>query len=119
MKTSSSKAKGRRLQNWVRDQLLALFPNLKGHITCATMGETGADIKLSPTAYKIIPYEIECKNKETGFTAVYDAYKQASQHGTALPLVVIKQNHEKPLVILDATDFFKDLEYMYRLEGSR
>lgn len=110
MKTSSSKAKGRRLQNWVRDQLLALFPNLKGHITCATMGETGADIKLSPTAQNLLPYVIECKNKEAGFTAVYDAYEQAHNNNNGkylTTLAVIKQNHKQPLVVISADAFFE------------
>tara|TARA_R110002094_G_scaffold1910_7_gene8053 strand:+ start:504 stop:635 length:132 start_codon:yes stop_codon:yes gene_type:complete len=32
MKTSSAKAKGRKLQNWVRDQLISIFqkPNADG-----------------------------------------------------------------------------------------
>ena len=66
MKIRSRKAKGRRLQNWVRDELLSLFNNLsQDDISCAIMGETGEDIKLSNPAKKLIPYSFECKNKET------------------------------------------------------
>ena len=54
----SRKAKGRRLQNWVRDTLLKIFSNNgfldENDIKCAVMGETGADIKLSNTAKIII-----------------------------------------------------------------
>ena len=44
----------------------SLFNNLsQDDISCAIMGESGVDIKLSPKARKLIPYSIECKNKET------------------------------------------------------
>ena len=53
----SRKAKGRRLQNWVRDTLLSIFKTLDDNdISCAIMGETGEDIKLSNPAKKLIPY---------------------------------------------------------------
>ena len=49
----SRKAKGRRLQNWVRDTLLEIFTSLDSNdISCAIMGETGEDIKLSNPAKK-------------------------------------------------------------------
>ena len=48
MKTRSKKAKGRRLQNWVRDELLKRFPKLTDNdIVCAIMGERWLDFKLS------------------------------------------------------------------------
>ena len=45
----SRKAKGRRLQNWVRDALLCAFPNVKKDedVCCAIMGESGVDVKFS------------------------------------------------------------------------
>ena len=59
----SRKAKGRRLQNWVRDTLLSIFKTLDDNdVSCAIMGETGEDIKLSNPAKKLIPYSFECKN---------------------------------------------------------
>ena len=65
MKASSSKAKGRRLQDFVRDKLRGLFTKLEDDdIKAAIMGESGEDIKLSPAARKIIPYSFECKNQE-------------------------------------------------------
>ena len=108
MKTRSRKAKGRRLQNWVRDELLSLFTTLSNDdIYCAIMGESGADVKFSPLAQKIIPYSIECKNKET-FSGVYKIIEQA--HGncktTQVPLGIIKMNNLQPLAIVDAQHFF-------------
>ena len=55
----SRKAKGRRLQNWVRDELLKRFPSLnENDVVCAIMGEKGVDIKLSDKAKKFIPFAI-------------------------------------------------------------
>ena len=109
MKIRSRKAKGRRLQNWVRDELLSLFNNLsQDDISCAIMGESGVDIKLSPKARKLIPYSIECKNKET-CKGIYDIMEQ-SKHNSKLnlePIAVIKMNKVEPLVIVDAKVFFK------------
>ena len=64
MKTASKKAKGRKLQDFVRDKLRGLFNNLEeDDIKSAIMGESGEDIKLSPAARKLIPYSFECKNQ--------------------------------------------------------
>ena len=108
MKTRSRKAKGRRLQNWVRDELLSLFTTLSDDdIYCAIMGESGADVKFSPKAQKLLPYSIECKNKET-FKGIYDIIKQAQHNAkkNQVPLGIIKMNNFEPLAILDAKFFF-------------
>ena len=109
MKTRSRKAKGRRLQNWVRDELLSLFTTLSDDdIYCSIMGESGADVKFSPNAQKVLPYSIECKNKET-FKGIYDIIKQAQSNAkkNQVPLGVIKMNNFEPLAILDARFLFK------------
>ena len=105
----SRKAKGRRLQNWVRDTLLSLFPKLTDDdIYCAIMGERGVDIKLSKKAQKVIPYAIECKNKQA-LKSIYTIMGQAQYNAkeTQVPLAVIKMNQFQPLVIVDAVHFFK------------
>ena len=64
MKTASKKAKGRKLQDFVRDTLLTCFDSLEeDDIKSAIMGESGEDIKLSPAARRAIPYSFECKNQ--------------------------------------------------------
>ena len=108
MKIRSRKAKGRRLQNWVRDELLSLFKNLTDDdIYCAIMGESGADVKFSPKARKKLPYSIECKNKET-FKGIYDIIKQAQSNAkkNQVPLGIIKMNNLQPLAIVNARHFF-------------
>tara|TARA_R110000765_G_scaffold245803_1_gene347947 strand:+ start:586 stop:933 length:348 start_codon:yes stop_codon:yes gene_type:complete len=105
IRPSSAKAKGRALQNWVRDKLLSLFQTLEpDDIKAAVMGESGADIKLSPAARKQIPYKFEAKNQER--VNVWAAYKQAQGHeGGGEAVVVIKKNHHSPLAIVDAEHF--------------
>ena len=61
----SAKAKGRRLQNFVRDALRDKYSKLEeDDIKSAIMGVGGEDIVLSPAARKVIPYSFECKNVE-------------------------------------------------------
>ena len=109
MRTSSRKAKGRRLQNWVRDTLLSIFTSLDDNdLSWAIMGDTGEDIKLSKNAKKLIPYSFECKNKET-FKGIYDIISQAQNNSkvTDVPVAIIKMNKFQPLAIVDATHFLQ------------
>ena len=105
MNARSVKSKGRRLQNIVRDALRDAFPSLEQEdIKSQTMGMTGEDIVLSPIARKSIPYSIECKNQEA--VNVWKAYEQAESNCKDYePLVVIKRNRSKPLVLVDAEHF--------------
>ena len=112
MKTRSRKAKGRRLQNWVRDELLTRFKQFTDEdIYCAIMGESGVDVKFSPLAQKVLPYSVECKNKET-FKGIYDIMKQAESNAKTnyTSVGIIKMNNCEPLAIVNATHFF-DLIY--------
>ena len=111
MKTKSKKAKGRRLQNWVRDDLLKRFPKFNDNdIMCAIMRERGEDIKLSNKARKSIPISIECKNQDT-FKNLYKAYGQScyNSKGKLEPIVFVKMNQQEPLVVLDAKYFLDGL----------
>lgn len=105
MKTSSAKAKGRNLQKWTRDKILKTFQSLTSDdVRSTSMGAQGEDIQLSPQARKFIPYQIETKAYAT--FSIYKHYEQAQEHGEHEPLLVIKGNHKKPLVVIDAEKFF-------------
>jgi hypothetical protein len=103
----SAKAKGRKHQNYVRDELLKIFPELEyDDIVSTSMGVTGEDIKLSPAARKLIPYQIECKSKAK--SQVHTHYEQAKSHGDYEPLVLIKADR-KPVLAVVSWEHFKIL----------
>ena len=111
MNNQSRKAKGRFLQNLVKNRMLKLFPALtKNDIRCARIGENGSDVKLlSLTARKLFPYNIETKNRET-YKTIFKHYRQSGKHGSLERLLVIKSNRTKPLAIIDLEHFFNLLE---------
>ena len=107
MKTRSAKAKGRRLQNKIRDLLLEEFKELEpDDIRTAIMGETGEDIKLSPAARRKIPYSFECKNQEKIY--IWESLKQSEENsGDYPPDLIFKRNRSKTYVTLELEDFLK------------
>ena len=85
MKQKSRKAKGRRLQNFVRDKILKNFPHLRTKdVQCVENYAPGPDIILSKVGRKLVPYQFEIKNQEKMKT-VYDFYKQASKNSRTFP----------------------------------
>lgn len=107
MKPSSAKQKGRLHQQWTAKKMLEFAPELeKDDILSRSMGAGGEDLMLSPAARKVYPFQIECKSKAA--YSVYTDYTQAAAHGTHEPVLVIKANHKKPLVVVDAEWFFKN-----------
>ena len=53
------------------------------------------------------PYSIECKNQES--VNVWKAFEQANENsGDYQPIVVIKRNKSRPLVLIDA-EYFVEL----------
>jgi hypothetical protein len=106
---ASAKNKGRHLQKWVRDLVLKVFPKLEpDDVKSTSMGAGGEDVLLSPAARKYVPFQIECKNKAT--SQIHTYYDQAASHGNHEPLVIVKMDRHKPLAILDAEVFFKQLK---------
>ena len=110
MKTASAKAKGRKLQQLVRDTLLELHPHLTDDdIRSCPMGSNGADIQLSQAAKAEIPFDIECKARAK-IALVYDALEQAKRDNTRTPLAVIKADRRNALVVIDLQDFVQLLK---------
>lgn len=91
--------------------LLKYFPTLQqDDIRSTSMGSGGEDLQLSPAARKFLPFQIEAKSKRD--LAIQGWYEQAKEHGKHTPLVVVKKNRCKPLVIMDAEWFFKQWSYL-------
>jgi hypothetical protein len=104
----SAKAKGKRLEGWIKDQLLKWFPSLTtDDVRTTVSSETGADIKLSKKAQELVKFKFESKNRET-FKTLYSYYEQANKHeGAGSAVVVLKMNRKPALALLDAELFFE------------
>ena len=106
MRTSSRKAKGRRLQQ----QFMALLIEKLGidpeDIESRSMGAGGEDLIMSKAARNKFPYSVECKNQEK--LNIWAAWDQANGNkGLYEPLVVIKKNGVRPLIVVDAENFLE------------
>jgi len=107
MKTQSAKAKGRNLQKWVREQLIEKLEIHPEDIESRSMGAGGEDLIMARSARQKFPFSVECKNVEK--LNVWDAYEQAKSNCNGYePIVVMKKNHKKPLVVIDAEYFIKN-----------
>ena len=107
MKTSSAKAKGRKLQQCFANLLVETLAAYEEDIESRPMGSQGEDIIMGKQTRQIFPYSVECKNQES--VNVWKAYEQATENCKGYePLVVIKRNRTKPLVLVDA-EYFVEL----------
>ena len=104
MRPQSAKAKGRRLQQEFRKLLIEKLGIHPEDIESRSMGAGGEDLIMARAARHNFPYSIECKNVEK--LNVWEAYKQAKENSKDYePLVVMKKNNHKALVVLDAEHF--------------
>ena len=121
MKTSSAKAKGRKLQNWVRDKMLYQSEGTltSQDVRSTTMGAPGEDILLSTIAREVYPFTFECKNQER--VNLWDAWRQTQYHAEELKVdgcVVVSRNRQKPLAVLDAEVFIEMCDTLYNYRRS-
>ena len=112
MKTSSAKAKGRNLQNLVRDKLRSIFVGKdleEDDIKSQTMGMGGEDIVLSPAAKREIPYSFECKNTER--LNLWKALEQCESNcEDRNPVLVIKRNRSDVYAVIKFDNFLNLIE---------
>ncbi len=106
MTPQSAKSKGRVLQKKVVNSLLETFPSLtENDVRSTPMGVNGADVMLSEAAYKLFPYDVECKNKATSQLHTY--YAQAKTHGKHEPLVIVKKDRDVTLACVEWSHFLE------------
>lgn len=111
MKPQSAKAKGRNLQKWTRERLIEELDIHPEDIKSTSMGAGGEDVIMARAAREKFPYSIECKNQES--LNVWKSYEQATENsGDYEPVVFIKRNNQKPLVVVDAEYFVRLHEHM-------
>lgn len=115
MKTSSAKAKGRRAAKRVRDLLLQFSqystrldePLEEDDIKVTPSGVTGEDVQLSPRARKVYPVQFEVKNQER--LNIWEALKQAEEHGRNMPVLAFTRNREKHIYAVVKLEDLLDL----------
>lgn len=107
--TRQAKQKGRLGQQEIRDKLLEAFPEFEpDDIKSTTMGESGADIQLSPAARKKLPLSVEVKRRKAELKTVYRFMEQASRHSKQEPVVFFRSDR-KPWVVMVGLDHYIDL----------
>lgn len=115
MKPSSAKAKGRRFQQRIRDDILDRFKSELelDDVRSTSMGAPGEDIMLSPKARSILPITIECKSVKSVAAARY--YDQAAARTIGrMPVAVFKEDHGEPLAIVAWEHLLDLLELRHR-----
>ena len=112
MKIKSAKAKGRNLQNLVRDKLRSIVVGKvleEDDIKSQTMGMSGEDIVLTPSAKKVIPYSFECKNTER--LNLWKSLEQCESNcEDRNPVLVIKRNRSEVYAVVKFDNFLNLIE---------
>tara|TARA_R110002020_G_C15901320_1_gene741008 strand:+ start:106 stop:510 length:405 start_codon:yes stop_codon:yes gene_type:complete len=104
VRPSSAKAKGRKLQQWFTNKMVEILGLDAEDLESRPMGSQGEDIIMGKQSRNKFPYSIECKNQEA--VNLWKAYAQAEENCKGYePLVVLKRNRSKPLVLVDAEYF--------------
>jgi hypothetical protein len=115
---ASRKAKGRRLQQAVRQDLIEHLGIDPGDILSTAMGQSGCDLYLSPAARSIFPFGVEAKRCETISLPAW--WKQCESNASKvglIPLLVFKRNREEPLAVLRWSDLLALLQQDHRWEN--
>lgn len=110
MNTRSCKAKGRRLQNYVRDLFRHIglrYGLVDDDINAAIMGQSGTDIIFSPAAKQVFSFSIECKNVEK--LNLWEAINQAEKNTKegSIPLLVFSRNRSKNYAVIELEELLK------------
>jgi len=124
MTPHSAKAKGRRLQQKIRDVLLEYVGNTYNlnddDIRSTAMGQHGEDIQLSSKARKVLPFNFEIKNQEK--LNIWSALTQAeleSTHRDTIPVVVFKRNHSKTYLTIEFDKFINFWSEYLKLKNDK
>lgn len=101
MTPKSAKAKGRRLQQELRDLLIETFDLDPELVKCAIMGEKGMDVcVLGTTLPDPLHAAWECKAVEA--FSLYNCWKQTAENALAgrRPILVTRRNNSQAMAVL-------------------
>lgn len=113
----AAKAKGRNLQQDVRDIFLLHHDEVESQL----MGQAGRDIIFRGAAKKLFPFYIECKHWERGTNPhnLIDALTEKAEKENELALIFHRRNYTKPLVTMDVKTFKAFLQAWVLLEDHK
>lgn len=115
---ASRKAKGRRLQQAVRQDLVDRLGIDPGDVMSTAMGQAGCDLYLSPAGRERFPFGVECKAQEAIALPMWWRQCAANAEAEGLaPLLVLKQSRREPLAVLRWTDLLALLRHDYRWQN--
>ena len=120
------KAIGMLLQDFVRDEILRLNPELqKADVISTPPCINGEDIQLSDSGNRIVgDFLFECKSSKRGLVLVYDAIAQSKAHAKGrfnkYSIAVVSNPAEKtPLVVMELSPFLILLRDIFLEEGNK
>lgn len=110
IKVSSAKAKGRKLQQFVAQKIADITGCAYGKdedIESRPMGQSGTDVILRGKAKDLFSFAVECKAQESW--SVHSWIEQAQKNTGRFKtwLLFAKRKNHKPVIIMDAEEFFK------------
>ena len=105
---TSRKAKGRRLQQAVRQDLVDHLGIDPGDVQSTAMGQAGCDLYLSPAARGRFPFGVECKHQERlALPAWWEQCSTNAEKEGLTPLLLVKQSRKEPLAVLRWSDLIR------------
>lgn len=121
------KAIGMLLQDYVRDEILRLNPELTSEDVISTPPcVNGEDLQLSDKANRIVgDFLFECKSSKRGYKATYQAIAQSEAHtngrlGKVNVAIVNDPDVEKtPLAVMTLPNFLKLCRDIFLEEGNK
>lgn len=118
IKNSSCKAKGRALQQAIRDRILARFPWLgEGDVTSTSMGASGVDIPMSPLARKAFPVSIEAKKTKKTPSLAELKQARANTYDHTIGAVIWSPHGTGPDKAVIMFDFAEFLDWWHENQG--
>jgi hypothetical protein len=112
-KPQSRKAKGRKLQQHIRDRITQVFGLDEGDVESRSMGAGGVDVMLSPRARKVCPLSVESKNTRGIPSMKAVEQSRYNKYPNTLPVVAWKphgKQYDSTLVMVSLEDLLAFLK---------
>lgn len=113
------KNKGQKFQKRISEDLGRLYGLKAGkddHFGSRPMGNTGADIRMSPRAREVCPFDIECKRKKKYAISKFmkDSFQQtlSNTQDDRIPLLLVREDYGQPYAFFRWEDLIKLIKFV-------